>query len=149
MSINNPLPLNRIQGMDILSKILTSKTIIIVETEAVVESQTEAGGQHAGERVSSLLSRKMKVSGYHPLIDRMLEVFEARYHLTPREAEVIGQLCLGCCDFPEVSRRLGISSKTLRNHMSSIYTKTRSTSVMGLYSVVVDYILSCHRESVV
>ena len=42
--------------------------------------------------------------------------------LTDREAEVLGLLATGL-DNAVVARRLGVSSKTVRNHVSNIITK--------------------------
>jgi len=59
---------------------------------------------------------------------RMLDVFgrAARVspfpQLTEREAEVLGLLATGL-DNAVVARRLGVSSKTVRNHVSNIITK--------------------------
>ena len=42
--------------------------------------------------------------------------------LTPREGEVLGLLAAGCRNH-EIARRLGMSEKTVRNHVSQILTK--------------------------
>ena len=59
---------------------------------------------------------------------RMLHVFSQSASVTPfpqltdREAEVLGLLAAGL-DNAVVARRLGVSSKTVRNHVSNIITK--------------------------
>ena len=42
--------------------------------------------------------------------------------LTPREGEVLGLLAAGCRNH-EIARRLGMSEKTVRNHVSQVLTK--------------------------
>lgn len=42
--------------------------------------------------------------------------------LTPREREVLEQLATGCRNH-EIARRLGMSEKTVRNHVSQVLTK--------------------------
>jgi len=44
--------------------------------------------------------------------------------LTPREGEVLGLLAAGCRNH-EIARRLGMSEKTVRNHVSQIFTKLK------------------------
>ena len=62
------------------------------------------------------------------LAARMLHVFSQAGRVTPfpqltdREAEVLGLLAAGQ-DNAVVARRLGVSSKTVRNHVSNIITK--------------------------
>ena len=59
---------------------------------------------------------------------RMLDVFGRSASVSPfpqlteREAEVLGLLATGL-DNAVVARRLGVSSKTVRNHVSNIITK--------------------------
>jgi DNA-binding NarL/FixJ family response regulator len=43
-------------------------------------------------------------------------------HLTPREREVLEHLATGCRNH-EIARRLGMSDKTVRNHVSQVLTK--------------------------
>ncbi|WP_010277380.1 helix-turn-helix transcriptional regulator [Paenibacillus senegalensis] len=75
-------------------------------------------------------------------IKRLLKKMSVKYSLTSRETEVISQLCEGCRDFSEIASRMDISPKTLRNHMSSIYLKTKTPSILALYSLLIHYLIN-------
>lgn len=75
-------------------------------------------------------------------IEMLSRKVSTKYHLTTRETEVISRLLEGCREFSEIASRMEISPKTLRNHMSSIYIKTKTPSIMALYSLLINYLIS-------
>ena len=45
-----------------------------------------------------------------------------RYHLTPREAEVVGLMATGMCN-KEIAARCGIAQQTVKDHLKHVYAK--------------------------
>jgi DNA-binding NarL/FixJ family response regulator len=56
---------------------------------------------------------------------------EARFKLTPREAEVLRGVCDGASN-ADIARNLGISTQTVKHHLTSIFTKTDTSSRLAL-----------------
>lgn len=57
------------------------------------------------------------------------------YELTPREAEIFGQLVQGLSR-EEIARQLSISTWTVKNHTRAIYVKTKTHSIQELMALV-------------
>jgi DNA-binding CsgD family transcriptional regulator len=59
------------------------------------------------------------------------DAFAAAYGLTPRERETAERIALGL-SYKETAYELGISIKTVKAHMSSVYEKTGAASNVAL-----------------
>jgi DNA-binding CsgD family transcriptional regulator len=57
--------------------------------------------------------------------------FAADYGLTPREAETAALIALGM-SYKEAAYELGITTRTVKAHMSSVYEKTGAASNVAL-----------------
>ncbi len=79
-----------------------------------------------GERVmASSVSSAMSEAGQHPMASVRAPVMSSRPIISKREEEVLRLMATGV-SIPEAARRLFISVKTVKNHLSSIYQKLDS-----------------------
>lgn len=68
--------------------------------------------------------------------EQLLARFCERYQLTPREADVLGQVCSNERTLRELSEEMGISQRMLQRHLTSIYRKTGTQTRAGLTSML-------------
>ena len=61
-----------------------------------------------------------------------LELFSKKYHLTPRETEVLAAIVDNDRGIRELAEELHISERTAYRHITSIYEKTGASSRLGL-----------------
>lgn len=76
-----------------------------------------------------------------PLGDGCLDLpstFVAHYAITPREAEIVCEVAMGRSN-AEIARRMGVSPKTVKNHLYLIYQKVGTHSRTGLLHAVAKY----------
>ncbi|MCW2621773.1 MAG: two component transcriptional regulator, LuxR family [Frankiales bacterium] len=99
---------------------VAARSATLSEVVRLVEGTGSSSGQpvHAPVRVSA--SSATSLAGY----------------LTPREREAISQLVLGA-DTQLLARRLGVSSRTARQHIQSAFTKLGVHSRLELVSMAV------------
>jgi DNA-binding NarL/FixJ family response regulator len=64
-----------------------------------------------------------------------LEEFCMKYEISPREADIIREICNGMSN-QEIADKLFISLQTVKDHTSRIYTKTNVKNRMQLMTLV-------------
>ena len=70
-------------------------------------------------------------------LPRGIEDFIRRHEISPREAEIIAEICNGLSN-QEIADKLFISLQTVKDHTSRIYTKTNVRNRMQLMTLVRD-----------
>jgi DNA-binding CsgD family transcriptional regulator len=65
----------------------------------------------------------------------LTEVFSQKFSITPREKEIIEALLNGYSN-KELSEKLFISIKTVENHLTNIYQKTKVTNRIQLFNLI-------------
>jgi len=69
------------------------------------------------------------------IVEGMLERFASRYMLTPREREIASHLAQGSA-YSDISGKLFISGKTVRNHITNLYMKTGAKNRLALIHLI-------------
>lgn len=57
--------------------------------------------------------------------------FQKRYHISPRELEVIKLVCQGLTN-GDIARKLNVKPATVQSHLKSIFSKARVNSKMSI-----------------
>lgn len=70
---------------------------------------------------------------------RSLEGFAQKYHMTPRETEVLERLLTTDDDLQRIADSLYISRRMVQRYVSSIYEKTGTKTRLGLFRNYMDY----------
>lgn len=70
-----------------------------------------------------------------PVKDRSFDVFCRKYEISPRESDIIREICNGLSN-KEISDRLFISLQTVKDHSHRIYIKTNVRSRVQLINLV-------------
>jgi DNA-binding CsgD family transcriptional regulator len=78
------------------------------------------------------------------LLESLVKEVGYRFVLTAREQEIVYMLCTGQSN-DEVARKLFISDKTVKNHLSKVFIKMR----MNSRSEVLAYILKLSLEKTI
>jgi DNA-binding NarL/FixJ family response regulator len=68
-------------------------------------------------------------------LPRGIEEFCIRHEISPREADIIREICNGLSN-QEIADKLFISLQTVKDHTSRIYTKTNVRNRMQLMTLV-------------
>lgn len=69
-----------------------------------------------------------------------LRDFAARWHLTPRETEILNLIARGVVRIKDIAEQLTLSPNTVNNHINSIFTKTQTRSKSQLLAIILDHI---------
>jgi DNA-binding CsgD family transcriptional regulator len=88
-------------------------------------------------RVRPVLELAVRSRVHSPDASSAWEAFSARYELTGREIEIIGQLRRGASN-REIAERLGITVATVKAHLFNVFKKTGTTSRTDLLSRLLD-----------
>jgi len=70
--------------------------------------------------------------------DLSLEDFCKRYEVSPRETDIVREICIGLSN-KEISEKLFISLQTVKDHTHRIYTKTNVKSRVQLINLVKEH----------
>lgn len=57
--------------------------------------------------------------------------FQKRYHISPRELEVIKLVCQGLTN-GDIARKLNVKQATVQSHLKTIFSKTRVNNKMAI-----------------
>lgn len=69
-----------------------------------------------------------------------LRDFATRWHLTPRETEILNLISRGVVRIKDIAEQLTLSPNTVNNHINSIFTKTQTRSKSQLLAIILDHI---------
>lgn len=76
----------------------------------------------------------------NPTLAAELRDFAARWHLTPRETEILNLISRGVVRIKDIAEQLTLSPNTVNNHINSIFTKTQTRSKSQLLAIILDHI---------
>lgn len=81
--------------------------------------------------------------------DRMkneIQEFAGRFKLSPRETEVLGLLADRIVSLKDISAKLSISPSTVKNHLNSIFDKTKTSGKSELIGEFMHYLFGQWRD---
>jgi DNA-binding CsgD family transcriptional regulator/ActR/RegA family two-component response regulator len=81
-----------------------------------------------------------KMAQTNPTLAAELREFASRWHLTPRETEILNLISRGVVRIKDIAEQLTLSPNTVNNHINSIFTKTQTRSKSQLLAIILDHI---------
>lgn len=105
-----------------------------------VNYKTDSGYLLTSSYFSGIVDKFGDRTGYIVISNEIREVkqFQKKYRITSREMEIIEHTITGL-SYPEISRKLSISERTVERHLTNIYNKLGINNKIELYRITGEY----------